>query len=240
MRQGEIGGPVVELSPITRTTAAQAVADQLLAMIRSGALQPGDRFPPERELMERLGVGRSSVREALQILSAVNVISSVPGAGTFVKEPQADEVLRADLIGFLIGDAMARHLLEAREMIEPDAARLAAVRGTEEDHVALETLLQAHERALKAGEPINEFAARFHVALAAAAHNQVLQKFMESILELLMKRGRKIERIPDYAKQELREHREIFDLVRRRDADGAAEYLRNHIRRSAVTYDADQ
>jgi len=189
--------------------------------------------------MEKLGVGRSSIREALQILAALNVITIVPGLGTFVREPQTADILRADLLGFMIGNTMAHELLEAREMIEPASVRLACIRGTDEDFAEIEALLTSHEAALHAHEPINEHAAKFHILLARASHNRVVISFMESILELLMQRGRKIEIIPNYAYQEFEEHCAIFQIVRERDADRAEEMLFQHIIRSAATYDRE-
>ena len=68
------------LGPVQRTTAAQAVAERLLGMVREGTLAAGDRLPTERELAERLGVGRSSVREAMQMLATLHVVETRPGA----------------------------------------------------------------------------------------------------------------------------------------------------------------
>src|SRR5262245_37165894 len=77
-------GQPMEFVKINKTTSAQQVAEQLLGMIRRGAWKPGDRLPPERELIERLDVGRSTVREALQILATLNIVQSSPGQGTFI------------------------------------------------------------------------------------------------------------------------------------------------------------
>lgn len=76
----------LDLLPVVRTTTAQTVASRLLDMIRQGAWRPGDQLPPEKELMEKLAVGRSTVREALQILATLNVVQAAPGHGTFVKD----------------------------------------------------------------------------------------------------------------------------------------------------------
>ena len=120
--------------------------------IREGSLQAGDQIPPERTLAETLSVGRSSVREALQILSTLNVIRVAPGSGAFVKEPRASDVFRPELIGLLIGNSMVRELPQAREMIEPSAARLACLRGTHADISLIEDALENHELALISGQ----------------------------------------------------------------------------------------
>lgn len=223
--------------PVNRQTTSQNVADQILDLLRQGELKPGSKLPSERELTEMLDVGRSSVREALQSLAMLNIIEILPGYGTFVKEPVTSDLLRADVIGFLIGNTMARELLEAREMIEPASVRLACLRATEKDLAKIDDVLTIHAAALQKGQSTTEISARFHLSLAEASHNHVVIRFMESILELLMQRGRRVALTPEYALQELDEHRAIAALVRDRDADQASEALLRHIVHSAATYD---
>jgi len=187
--------------------------------------------------MAQLGVGRSTVREALQILTTLNIVDPRPGQGTYIKRPTAEEVLRFDLMAFLIGNPMALELLEAREMIEPHTARLACLRGTDRDFERIEDLLVEHERAHAAGLPVSTFAARFHVLVAEASHNRVAVIFMKSILEFLLQRGRRFDHIPDYQAQEIREHRQLLRVIRSGHAEEAAQAMLQHIIESATTYD---
>ena len=228
------------LVPVQRVTAAQAVADRLLAMIRGGSLRPGDQLPTERELADRLAVGRSSVREALQVLATLNVIEARAGAGTFVRRPRFADFVKPETLGLLAQNTRAMELLEAREMIEPPTARLAALRGTEADFAAIERLLAEHEAAMEAGLPVTEHAARFHVLVAEASHNRIATTFMESILGVLTARGRRIDGNRTYALQDLTEHRAILAVLRERDGERAAEAMLDHIVRSAATYDTHE
>ena len=228
-----------KLVPVAKVTSAQSAAQQVLGMIRRGNWAAGEKLPPEKELCEQLAVGRSTVREALQILATLNVVQPMPGQGTFVKAPTSAEVLRADLIGFLIANSVALELLEAREMIEPAVARLACLRGTEDDFARIDRLLDEHAAAHAAGLPVSDHAARFHVLLAEAAHNRVAVTFMTSILELLTQRGRRFDHLPDYQAREIAEHRALLAAIRGGDADRAEEALRAHIVESATTYDLD-
>jgi GntR family transcriptional regulator, transcriptional repressor for pyruvate dehydrogenase complex len=223
----------MDLSPISRATSAQQAADQLLALFRAGASKPGDQLPPERELSERLKIGRSTVREALQILATLNVVQVIPGQGTFVKEPRGGEIFRADLVGFLIRDSAILDLLEAREMIEPQTLRLACLRASDEDLDGVAAMLDQHERALDAGEPIAHYARVFHTMLADLSRSSVAAAFIHSILELLQSR-RRPDRTREEDVRELEEHREILRLVRARDAQPATEYLLRHIVSSAM------
>jgi len=237
--QASSGSPFAELEPVGRSTAAQTVARRLLETIRDGGIQPGQLLPPEKELMERLQVGRSTIREALQILATLNVVRAAPGQGTFVRELSPESLLRADMIGFLIANSVALALLEAREMIEPPLMRLACLRATDEDFDRIEALLDQHEAALAWRKPVSAYAARFHVLIAEAAHNRVGVIFMTSILELLMSRGRKLEGRPGYLAQEVREHRALLAVLRERDPDRAADAILRHIIESAATYDRE-
>jgi GntR family transcriptional regulator, transcriptional repressor for pyruvate dehydrogenase complex len=223
---------------VERVTAAKGVAEQILVMIRRGHLKPGDQLPPERELMEKLSVGRSSVREAMQILATLNVVSSQAGSGTFVRQPKSDDILRPDVLGFLIGNEAALELLEARQMIEPACIRLACLRATEDDLDRVDALLTMHQEAIDSGRSGNEFAVRFHVLLAAAAHNKVAVTFMESMLGLLMARGRRTDNVPDSPQHEIDEHRTILSLVRARDPDRAEAAIRDHILKWAAAFES--
>lgn len=226
----------MELRPITRLTSAQNVAQQLLELIRTGALKVGDSLPSEKELVERLGVGRSTVREALQNLAALNVIEASAGHRTVIKSPTPAEIFRSDVLGFLIGDMLAEELLEAREMIEPDCVRLAATRATEADLASIAAVLDEHEAHHLANRPVAEFGALFHIRLAEASHNRVAASFMTSILHIMKERGRRIDEIPNARRQEIDDHRAIFELVRTRKPDAAAQAMREHIRYWANTY----
>jgi GntR family transcriptional repressor for pyruvate dehydrogenase complex len=224
----------MELKPVAKVTAAQLAADQMLTMIRRGIWQPGDQLPAERELAERLKLGRSTVREALQILSTLHVVQTVPGQGNYIKALRGDELFRPELISLLIKDAAILDLIATREMIEPQTVRLACLRATSEELAAIERMLDEHERALERDEPIAEYARVFHVMLAETSHNGVAATFIRSILDLLQER-RLTGRTMESKRRELKEHRDILRLVKKRDADAAATYLVRHIVTSAVS-----
>jgi GntR family transcriptional regulator, transcriptional repressor for pyruvate dehydrogenase complex len=227
----------LKLEVLKRSSASRLVAEQILEHIRRGTLKSGDQLPTEKELMQQLGVGRSSVREGLQILATLNLIESRPGAGTFLRIPKPSEHFRPELLGALLANTSALELLEARQMIEPVAVRLACIRATDDELDRVEALLDEHARFLASGDSVHEHAARFHVLLAECSHNQIAAQFMRSIMGLLMARGRKIERIPGYAEEEIVEHRAIAGLIRARDPDAASAAMTEHIVRSAQTYD---
>jgi DNA-binding FadR family transcriptional regulator len=224
------------LVPVVKVTSAQSVARQLLDMIRRGVWKAGDQLPTEKELIEQLAVGRSTIREALQILSTLNVVQAAPGQGTFIKAPSASEVFRPEIVGVLIGNIATLQLLEAREMIEPQCVRLAAIRATIVDLDAVERAIDEHEAAHCAGQPVSAMGGRFHIKLAEASRNPVAVTFMSSILGILAERARWIDAIAMQQRRELDEHREILEVVRSRDPDRAAEMMRRHIVSWAESY----
>ncbi|MDB5527441.1 MAG: hypothetical protein JWR51_544 [Devosia sp.] len=224
------------LQPVVKFTSAQTAANQLLGMIRSGTWKLGDSLPSEKELAESLSVGRSTVREALQNLVALNVVEVSAGHRTVVKSPTPAELFRTDVIGFLINDTLAAEMLEARVMIEPDCVRLAAERATEKDLAAIEQLLQEHELLHNQDKPVSEYGARFHIQLAEASHNRVAASFMSSILHIMKERGRRIDSVPNARRKEIDDHRAIFELVKAHKGQEAATAMRDHILEWSNTY----
>ncbi|MDR3473398.1 MAG: FadR/GntR family transcriptional regulator [Devosia sp.] len=225
----------MELRRVTRLTSTQSVAQQLLELIRNGTWKSGDILPSEKQLVEQLGVGRSTVREALQNLAALNIVEASSGHRTVVKTPSAAEIFRTDVLGFLIGNTLAQELLEAREMIEPDCVRLAVERATDDDLAGIDALLDEHEARHLANQPVAEYGALFHIRLAEASHNRVAASFMASILHIMKERGRRIDDIPNARRKEIDDHRRILELVKARNPD-ASEAMRRHILEWSDTY----
>lgn len=227
----------MSLHPIVRRTSTQTAVEQLFQMIRNGAWRVGDRLPPEKDLAEQLGVGRSTIREALQNLVAINVIESSAGARTVIKSPTPGEIFRTDLVAFLIGDRMAGELLEARAMIEPECARLATERATPADFDAVEAVLTTHQAVLDAGGEVHEYGAAFHVEIARCAKNRVAESFMHSILDMLTDRGRLADTIPGARQREIDDHRRLLATLRAGDPEASRIAMLHHIRDWAGTFD---
>ena len=217
------------LGPVIRRTSTQAAVDMMLEMLREGVWRVGDRLPPEKELAEQLGVGRSTVREALQNLSAINIIESGAGLRTVVKSPTPQEVFRADLLGLLIGDRMASELVEARAMIEPDCAKLAVERAGPDGFDRVADVLARHNAAFAAGQDVHVYGAAFHLEVVRCSRNRVAEMFMQSILELLKARGRLADTLPDARARELKDHHDLLAILRAGDPEAAREAMLQHI-----------
>jgi GntR family transcriptional repressor for pyruvate dehydrogenase complex len=225
-------------TPVSRITLTDSVVEQLLDQFRRGSFKPGDRLPTEGALMEKFGVGRSTVREALRSLAHLNLIEARPGAGTVVKSFDIGSYLRPDVFALMLSQSDAASLLEAREVIEEAAIGLAAQRATQADLEALEKVLSTTQRALARNEPTYELSALFHMVVAQAAHNTVLENFMHSIYELLKARGKTTKKMRNFIRWEVDSHQQLYELIKAGDVAGAREAMRDHLRHSA--HDIDQ
>jgi len=217
------GAEPITFDQVPRRKLAETVAARILTAVRD---QPaGTRLPTERQLTASLGVGRSTVREALNGLALIGVVEIRHGQGVFVAERTT-----ALPTVFELGTVEARQLHEARAVIEIEIARLAALRRTPEQLEALEALLADHKADLDAGRPPVVQASRFHLLLAEAADNAVLASVLRPYFRLMFERGPALyETAPAYARWELEQHRAIFDAVRDGDADRASALMRAHV-----------
>lgn len=158
----------------------------LRALIADGDLKPGDRLPSEGELCERLGVSRGPLREAIRTLSALGVIDTRHGSGSYVSDLHAADLIKG--LGLTVGllplDSIIE-LYELRRALEAHAASLAAARIDDETLVRLDELLVALE-AVTDDEELSELDSQFHSAIADVADNDALA----TLLEVLRARSR--------------------------------------------------
>jgi GntR family transcriptional regulator, transcriptional repressor for pyruvate dehydrogenase complex len=214
-----------------RQKLAETVAQTLLEAVRDR--EPGTQLPSERELVQQLRVGRSTVREALKGLAMIGVVEIRHGQGVFVA---AHESTVPGVMG--VATAEAEKLREARDIIEPEIARLAALRRTDSDLTALDGVLAAHKKAIAKGTPPFLEASRFHILLAEAADNPVFTAVVQPFFRLMIEQGPKLYELkPGYAEWELAEHTSIFEAVRDGDPALARERAANHVGAMDQHYD---
>lgn len=218
----------LSLSPTPRAKLAVTVAQQLLAEIRRNRLQPGTRLPSERELMAMLGVGRSTIREAVNGLAMLGAVEIRHGQGAFVANAAAG-LEAPDAIAVALARGVTRDLFEARLIIEVETARLAAARRTETDLREIEQALVDHQRAIDADALAVEPSVRFHTAIAQAAHSEVLAGCVASFGSVLTEHGPLLEAEPGYREWEIEQHRRVFEPIRDGDAAEAAVRMRAHL-----------
>jgi GntR family transcriptional regulator, transcriptional repressor for pyruvate dehydrogenase complex len=227
--------PDLLIKQAPRKKLTETVAQQILDAIRD--LTPGTRLPPERELTKRLGVGRSTVREALNGLAMIGVVEIRHGQGVFVTEPP-DITAGLDDRRSLPPKAITDELLEARQIVEVELARLAAERRTADDLEKMQSLLDAHRADLEAMRgPIME-ASQFHLLVVDAGRNQLLADVVRPFFRLMLERGPQLYQTEDgYARWELEQHSSIADAIRSGDGELARARMMEHVTSMADRYD---
>ena len=221
----------IELTKIERGgSLSERVTEQIVAQILSGALRPGDKLPPEPELCEKLGVGRTSLREGLRPLVILGLIRVRPGEGTSVSENTSEFFAKPLSWGLLLGAQDVWQLIEARQMIELGTVVLAAQRGSEGDIAKLAELVERMEAYADDPRGRLEFDLAFHMQLAAMSRNAVLGRLMLSMISLLRPWIEKVATFSaDQSQDTLPLHRRIFEAIQRRDPSGAQAAMGEHI-----------
>jgi GntR family transcriptional repressor for pyruvate dehydrogenase complex len=224
----DMSSTALSLRPIPRSKLAETAASQLLDEVRVKKLPPGTRMPSERQLMAALGVGRSTIREAINGLAMLGVLEIRHGQGAFVADPDAG-LAAPSAIAVALARGVTRDLFEARRLVEPEMARLAAERRTESDLREMEQALADHEQAIADGASAVEPSVRFHVAIAEAAQNEWLAGFAHSFQQPLTERGPLLEAVPGFRAWEIEQHRSVFGPIKAGDPEGACERMRAHL-----------
>ncbi len=160
----------------------EMITDRIRGMIQEGVLKPGDKLPTEKELCEGFGVGRSSVREALQSLEYLGMVESRPGIGRFLSQDSM-ALLNSQNWRSTLEQASTFELMEARRILEATTARLAAERATDEVIGRLESLLQAMKAVMDNNMDLFfEKELNFHLTLAGACQNSVLTELVNVLI----------------------------------------------------------
>ena len=205
----------------------EKLAEKIIQLILDEGLAQGDRLPNEAVLVERLGAGRSSVREAVKLLQSRNIVRVRQGSGTYVaSNPGVVE----DPLGFTFIDdkrRLARDLLEVRFMIEPEMARMAAERATPEQATRIATLCDETEHLAESGADYSKADTEFHDAVAQASGNLVVPRLMPilktSVPLFIDVTGRKL------IAETIRTHRGVAEAIAAHDGTAAHDAMYLHL-----------
>ncbi len=219
---------MVDIQAIQKSRSIpEVVLEQIQRLIAEGKLRPGDHLPSEMELAERFGVGRSSIREAMRVLQLMGVVEVIQGKGSFVREPGILPLMidwsRIAQMGIIA------EVMEARQFMEVLLAQLAAERATEEDVEALRAALARSRDSLGNIDNSVEAGVNFHLALADAAHNQVLALMYRTIRDLYVETARRTRITPEVASDRYHDHERLLQAVTARDPEAAAQAMKEHL-----------
>lgn len=203
------------------------LSEELLNYIRSENLKPGDRLPNESILAKKMGVGRSSIREAMKLLASRNIVTIRQGSGTYISQTPG---MVDDPLGFsFIADKqkLAQDSLEVRFLLEPAIASLAAQNASEEDIALLRRLCQEVEDLVQLGQDHTQKDIEFHTAIALGSKNVVVPRLIpviNSAIPLL------IELTGNTLKQEtIDTHRALTDAIAAHNAAAAHDAMYLHL-----------
>jgi len=221
------------LREVGSRNAFEETVAQLVRAIRFGIVEAGSKFPPERELAERLNVSRTTVREAIRALEESGYVETRRGrfGGTFLVDPrgagpESDRAKR---------ESIQPHLLDAvtfREALEPGVARLAARLATAEDVSRLRALCKEAESADREG--YIRLNSQFHLALAEITGSEQLIHNVAEVEVMVMDALLVVPRIEGSVEHSHQQHRAISDAVAARDEDGARAAMEEHLGGTAV------
>ena len=218
----------MDLKVIKKTRVYEDIVAQVKDLIADGKLRPGDQLPPERELSEIFQVSRASVREAIRALESMGFLDTKQGEGTYIAS--SVETLLASLPSTLFHRRdFLLQVFEARKILEPAIAALAAERATPEEVAQLETILKEQARQITEGETGVEADTRFHSVLAEAAKNGVLLKLNDAIVDSLRETRERSLQTRGRPARSLAGHREILQAIQTRNPTRAKEAMRNHL-----------
>jgi GntR family transcriptional regulator, transcriptional repressor for pyruvate dehydrogenase complex len=221
---------------ITVGRISEVIVDQIRLFMRQGQLKPGDRLPAERDLCERFGVSRVTVREALRMLESSGLVEIRVGArgGAFVTAPSSARVGEglADLLSLAV--ISASDVTEVRLILEIGIVPMVCERATSEDLDELDEICARSRAALRDADYTMDMSAEFHTRVAQATHNPAVAMLAESFRgPLLMSLQQAKVAAPEMGRVGTQEHKRFVEAVRKRDSELATQIMRAHLERTA-------
>ncbi|KTQ95773.1 GntR family transcriptional regulator [Aureimonas ureilytica] len=212
------------LLPLPPMDRLRDTLDALGRFVEGSGLKAGDRLPAERELMQALGVGRSTIREAARQLQALGVVETRKGSGSYLLRPISAATIHMPLSITATGlrEALLQ-TLDIRRGLEAEASALAAIRHTADDLARMSERLVEMERVHRLNGTAGPEDLLFHLSIYDAAQNPLFRQLLEQMREAFERFFTKPFDRPDFAGRSFPLHREMFDAIAARDPGLARE-----------------
>lgn len=220
------------ITPARRKNLYEEISNQIISMISEGRWKQGERIPGEIELAGLFEVSRNSVRESIKALELMGILYSKSGRGTFVADQAVSRIKQLHYEAEPQNEEVLKEIMEARLIIEPGLAAIAAVKATPEDIRLLEESLDACFSALENKTYSFELGMAFHSHIFRISGNRILANLFENMKETLIVTRRKIffKHIKESVLiEELNEHRDIINYIKSRKAAQAEKAMKKHI-----------
>jgi len=217
--------------PIQSERLYERIVSQIEQRIVAGDLNVGDQLPSEHELAQQFAVSRTAVREAVKALRQRGLVEIRPGRGTFITNTTSDTIRNSlDMLMKFGVTKGSGHLVEVREILEPEIAALAATRITDEYISAMREAVEIMDTALDNVDVFVEADLDFHLALAEGTQNPFIPILMDSIIDLLREQRKRIGLTKGGLQRGQVHHKKILDAVTRHDPQGARLAMQDHLK----------
>jgi GntR family transcriptional repressor for pyruvate dehydrogenase complex len=221
----------MSFSSVTVVRPYEQIVSQIQREIREGNLPRGARLPTERELAESFGVSRSVVREAIKVLAAIGLVESRQGSGLYVRNDPIPVVTRAFILSVSPDAESVDRLFEFRQVLESEAARLAAARRSDDDLAAMREAIALCDPK-RDGDDWDLFGradSQLHLAIAHASGNPYLEVAIATAREMQRDVVRLFADHPGSMQVAVGHHQDLVAAIERGEADAAATIMTDHI-----------
>lgn len=217
------------LTPLKKVKLHEEISKQIITMIRSGELKPGDKLPPERVLAEQLNVSRTAIREAMRSLESMGYIESRVGGGNFIKEISLENIITPMSAMFQDNERLLKDLIGVRLLLETEMASLAAKNINQEKADLLKNALDIMKQEISEGKIGLQGDNEFHSCLSKIGDNSAMSLISEMCMELTSQTRLATLQIPGQPADTYNDHLLIYNAVVSGDPDEAAKAMHDHI-----------
>lgn len=211
-------------TPLQQGSVVLLVIERIKQALINDELAPGDYLPSEAELTRNLGVGKSSVREAIKMLQAMGILEVRRGQGTRVREHPSEDALNSLVFQMILAKGVTKDMLELRAMFEPAYTIMAMHRATPQDLARIRGTVRDLENALNSNTQDSRFDLAFHMAVLHATHNPLVIRIGETMMELFdASIETSMRTLPEVA---LKDHKAILKAIEEKDEAGVREAIR--------------
>ena len=209
----------------------EKVIEYIDFQVNKGLLRKGDKIPPERQLVEILGIGRNSIREALKILSIIGLLERKQGDGTYIRESFDEWFTEPMSIAFLLSETSQNEIFEFRNMVEVEIATLSAERITESE---IQALTDCYQKMNNVGDEVESarYDKLFHYIIAKASKNLIIissYNAMSRMMDLFIHDIREVAFKASGEELVSTIHKDVFEAVINKDPIRARNAMKNHM-----------
>ncbi|MCG5102573.1 FadR/GntR family transcriptional regulator [Oceanobacillus alkalisoli] len=221
--------PLFEKIP-QRDSTREIIMNQFTKMIKNGELSIGDKIPPERNLAEQFGVGRSTIREAIKSMTSMGLLEARLGEGTFVKKVDSDDIKQQLQWGLYLDPVPFNELVELRMILELETVKKAALNRTEKEIIELQSWINKMKEEGKV-QRNKENDLMFHMTIAKASNNKMIYNLLDLIRMSLEEWFENVLKEPINVEESIDEHELILEAVIQQDVVQAVNSMRSHLER---------